>query len=135
MRRLLSRVFMLCFLAVAVSCLMLPSVSSAEDIWVGGNDYYSYYLVSDQISIDKTQPNYRGGVVTVNNRTGKRERNLLYGFELRNGVVVGYSYSRTDGYWGFEGPISSADPMYNSVWQAMKPYLKQQGLSDVDSWN
>ena len=127
------RLAMITAIVTAFCSLIVPSESSAEDVWIYSDGDFSYYLTTEKISVDNVQPTYRGLVKVLHN--GKYDNFQNYGFELRNGVVVGYMYSRSNGYWDFAGPISSTHPIFNAVWQAMKPYLKQQGVSNVDAWN
>lgn len=123
------RTMLLVMSLLTVSVVMMPSVSLAEDVWVySEDDYMDVYLSTDKISVNKIEPRYRGLVKFVSREDGTLMNFYPFGFDYRNGQVVGFSYSRSQGYWEYHGSVVN-DQMFNAVWQAMKPYLRQKGAS------
>ena len=111
---------------------MQPRISSAQDIWVYSREGYEYYLTTENISVRDSQPPFTCNVKVVYN--GKYDNFEILGFESQNDILVGYSFWRSHGTWEFVGTVSKK-PYLNAVWQAMKPYLKQQGVIGVDGWH
>lgn len=118
------------------SAIMIPNVSSAEDVWCYSNGTYSFYLDSDSVGELKNAPNgisYGVSGKTVFDENGSFGTIIVYGFAVPNDSIEGYSYGRSTGKWEYIGGIKNNSEL-RAVWQAMKPYLKQKGIYYSDSW-
>ena len=135
----MGKIFKMLVLVVSVflgSTMMMPNVSSAEDVWCYSNDATSFYLDSDSVGNAKNAPNgitYSASGKVVSNEDGSFVNIQIFGFAVPNDNVIGYSYWRSHGTWEYVGSIKKNSEM-RAVWQAMKPYLKQKGIYYSDSW-
>lgn len=118
----------------AGNVFIMPSVSSAEDVWCYSDGELSFYLASDTIKEIKDDLN--GIRYSVSGRTvvNNKQHNVhLYGFAVFNDNVVCYSFNRFNGKWEYPYPIKK-DSNLRAIWQAMKPYMKKKGIYYSDSW-
>lgn len=134
----MSKLFKRMILMVSMLGVMLFSMtgtSSAEDVWCYSSNGFSYYLSSDSIR----KVDYSNGIMyTVDGKTvlesnGSLGRPLMYGFSIENDYVIGHTFDRAYGSWYY---ISDKDGRAEakSVWNAMKPYMRQKGISFGESW-
>ncbi|MDY6351398.1 MAG: hypothetical protein SPL62_13010 [Selenomonas sp.] len=79
--------------------------------------------------------NYIGGITytvggkLVHDSDGSLANPLSYGFSIPNDNLEGYTFNRTNGHWD---SVSKAEAL--SVWNAMKPYMRQKGIYFGESW-
>ena len=121
---------------LAGSFFVVPSVSSAEDVWCYSNETISFYLDSDSVGNVNNAPNgitYRASGKAVFNDDGSFATIYVYGFAVPNDNIEGYSYGRSTGEWEYIGSIKKNSEL-RAVWQAMKPYLKAKGIYYNESW-
>lgn len=111
--------------------LWLPSAVSAEDAWCYSSDGRSFYLDSDSVNADNLpkEMSYRVSVKSVLDSDGSLEKNIVYGFESQNDVMVGMTYDESAGLWK-----ECEDFAAKVIWETMKPYMKQKHISYSDIW-
>ena len=123
----------------AMSAWIFPSLSMAQPnvvaenlhVWVYGHGELNAYM--KKISISEKGPRYICIVNIESNRDGSLINFHTYGFTPRNDTVVAYYFARGGRpHWEQVGVVAD-DPTLNAVWQAMKPYLKKHGISDVET--
>lgn len=130
------RMLMLVASIFAGSVVVMPSVSSAEDVWCYSNDTMSFYLDSDSVGEVKNAPegiSYGASGKMVLNKDGSFVNIIIYGFAVPSDSVEGYSYWRVKGKWEYIGSIKKNAEL-RAVWEAMKPYMKKKGIYYSDFW-
>ena len=129
------KVFITAAVFFAVSFLCLPGVSLAADVWCCSRNGRSFYLDSESINAETLpgEMDYRGSVKVVRESDGSLEKTVIYGFESQNDVLVGAIYDKSAGNWVFP-EYKSEKPVMTSVWETMKPYMKQKRIPYSDSW-
>ena len=132
----IARMLVLMISIFAASTFVMPSVSSAEDVWCYSNDIMSFYLDSDSVGETKNAPegiSYGASGKLVSNEDGSFVNIVIYGFAVPNDNVEGYSYWRAKGKWEYIGSIKKNSEL-RAVWEAMKPYMKKKGIYYSDYW-
>ena len=111
------------FAAFLVSVLgVSPHVTYAHDVWVYNNESWSVYLDSDTVKTYDTRPQYQCNVKIISNDDGSQVNFWICGFHPKNGEIIAYQYSRSQGFWERIGPLHTT-PEFAAIWHAMQDYL------------
>ena len=110
------------FSIFAITSIVIPSVSSAEDVWILSRGGYDYYMVTD--TIRKGERGYGVNVKLVADARLWNFRVLSFS-SVNDLYMVMEEFTKYDGKW----TVSSDDELGAPLWEAMKPYMKAKGIS------
>ena len=114
--------FILGFAMAVGSQLCINHAAYAEDVWVYSNDVWSVYLDSNTVKIYDTRPQYQCLVNIIINENGSQSNFWICGFHPKNGEIIAYRYSRSQGFWERIGPLNTTSE-FIAIWKAMQDYL------------